>query len=636
MKNWGIRTRVLLLALLPAVTIAVTLSGYGLYRASSTLERDLRDYGFGLSRQLAAVSEFSTYSGDRPALQRIARAALAQNLVTAVSFFDREGNPIASSGALPDPLALPSATAEPHIVGADEARLLFAAPIILLRYEGDDPFLPEASRQTKPAKSTLMGWVTLELSRAARRQRMIEAVFFTLVSTLVVLTFGGLLAVFLGRQVTRPIIRLENAVSRIQTGHLDERVPADSGGDLQRLEEGMNAMAEALSENRQLLEARVRITTHKLEQKMHEAESASFAKSRFLAAASHDLRQPLHALSLFSADLRRAADTPARQKLASHIQDSISGMSELLDSLLDISRLDVAGVTPAMADIPLNDVFQRLDILFSQSAADKSLRFVCRPTSLWIHTDPTLFERLLRNLLENAIRYTPKGGVIMLARKRQDRVCIEVRDSGIGIAQEHHVAVFEEFFQVENTARVQGEGLGLGLAIVSRLVRILGGSIELRSAPGRGSVFAVSLPLATPDTRHTADPLPPTTPATTPARLLLITPQTAALKQVALLASDWGFSCEWVNSLEEAQSRPLLEAAVMISTAKTLPAPIDAETAAKTDQATITENMFNISLVLLDHSSKNNPPTPYTLPLPLRPAKLRALLTQLLTADATV
>ncbi len=308
MKNWGIRTRVLLLALLPAVTIAVTLSGYGLYRASSTLERDLR----------------STYSGDRPALQRIARAALAQNLVTAVSFFDREGNPIASSGALPDPLALPSATAEPHIVGADEARLLFAAPIILLRYEGDDPFLPEASRQTKPAKSTLMGWVTLELSRAARRQRMIEAVFFTLVSTLVVLTFGGLLAVFLGRQVTRPIIRLENAVSRIQTGHLDERVPADSGGDLQRLEEGMNAMAEALSENRQLLEARVRITTHKLEQKMHEAESASFAKSRFLAAASHDLRQPLHALSLFSADLRRAADTPARQKLASHIQDSVS------------------------------------------------------------------------------------------------------------------------------------------------------------------------------------------------------------------------------------------------------------------------------------------------------------------------
>jgi signal transduction histidine kinase len=624
-KNWGIRTRVLLLALLPAVTIAVTLSGYGLYRASSNLERDLRDYGFGLSRQLAAVSEFSTYSGDHQTLQQIARAALAQNLVTAVSFFDREGIPIASSNGLPAPLTLPSNATGPLLVGTDETRLLFAAPIIRLRYEGDDPFLPESSRQPKQTKTTLLGWVTLELSRAARRQRMIETVFFTLLSTLVVLTLGGLLAIFLGRQVTRPIIRLENAVSRIQAGHLDERVPADSGGDLQRLEEGMNAMAEALSENRQQLEARVRTTTHKLEQKMHEAESASVAKSRFLAAASHDLRQPLHALSLFSADLRLTADTPARKKIASHIQDSVSGMSELLDSLLDISRLDVAGVTPVMTDIPLTDVFQRLDAIFAQSAAAKSLRFLCRPSPFWIHTDPVLFERLLSNLLSNAIRYTAKGGVMMIARKRKDQVCIEIRDSGIGIAEAHHEAVFEEFFQVENTARVQGKGLGLGLSIVSRLVRILGGNIELRSAPGRGSVFAVSLPLVIPANRHPALHLPPAALEPAPVRLLLIRPETPALKQVALLASSWGFSSEWANSLEEAQSRALPESVVMISMAET-PAPGTAE-------EIITAS---IALALLDNTDKNNPASTYALPLPLRPAKLRALLAQLLTADVTV
>jgi len=619
-KNWGIRTRVLLLALLPAATIAVTLVGYMAYRVSSDFERDLRNYGFGLSRQLAAVSEFNLYSGDRETLRQVALAALDQTLVTAVAFFDRSGTPIASSGALPAPLASLQSSEQALLLDDSKDRMVFAAPIVLHRYEGDDPFLLESNPDKPKKASTAIGWVTIEISRTATQERKREAVFFTLLSTIAVLVLGGGLAIVLGRQVTRPILRLENAVARIQEGHLDARVAPDSGGDLQRLEEGMNAMAEALSENRDFLEARVRIATHKLEQKMHEAELANVAKSRFLAAASHDLRQPLHALSLFTADLRYEADTPARKKLASQINDSVRGMSELLDSLLDISRLDVAGVTPAPTELSLAELFCRLDANFARSAAEKSLRFLCQPSPFWVRTDPVLFERLLGNLLSNAIRYTERGGVLLIARRRKDQVRIEVRDSGVGITQEHREAIFEEFFQVGNTAREQGQGLGLGLAIVSRLAKILDLNVELRSAPGRGSTFAVTLPLVEP-VRQLASDLQGAGNLGGPTRILLLNPETPALREASVLAKNWGFNSEWMDSLEAARQRAKREGLVIVGAAEAY----DSATANPRSDA-------DPALILLGCVS--GPAHVHCLPLPLRPAKLRALLTQLLTASA--
>lgn len=622
MKNWGIRTRVLLLAILPAVTIAVTLVGFGWYRVSADLERDLRDYGVGLSRQLAAVSEFSSYSGDHEALQRIALAARDEALVTAVVFFDRDGTPVASSGVLPTPLILPTKTDQPLLLENDKSRMTFVAPITIRRYEVDDPFLLESKRLALPQNASTIGWLSLEISRTARERRQRETVFITLISTLAVLLLGGALAVVLGRQVTRPILRLEQAVARIQKGDLDARVPADSGGDLQRLEEGMNAMAEALGEKREVLEARVRITTHKLEQKMNEAERTSVAKSRFLAAASHDLRQPLHALSLFAADLRNDADTPARRKLADQINDSVKGMSELLDSLLDISRLDVAGVTPEPVDFPVTEVFQRLDAVFARSAADKSLRFLCRPSPFWVHTDPVLFERLLSNLLANAIRYTERGGVILIARRRKENLRIEVRDSGIGIPTAHRAAIFEEFFQVDNTARAQGQGLGLGLAIVSRLATILGVTIDVHSAPGRGSIFSFTLPLCSPSKNRSRPEAQDASPHAAPTRLLLLQPQTPALRDASILASDWGFNSEWVDSFDTAQRRAKQEGSVIVGTAEAYPS----NTVSNQGEA-------GPALIMLDCGSGNGLAQTHVLPLPLRPAKLRALLTQLLTTN---
>ncbi|MBK1680508.1 ATP-binding protein [Rhodocyclus tenuis] len=624
MKNWGIRTRVLLLALLPAVSIAIMLAGYLGYRTSSEFERDLRDYGIGLSRQLAAVAEFSTYSRDRDALRNIALTALDEPNVVATAIFDGEGTAIASGGSAPARLQPIPLDNQPLILIDTARRIVFAAPIFAPRYDVDDPLVAETAGITaKRAPQGTIGWITLEISRDAAEQRKREALFFTLLSSLLVLAFGGGLALVLSRQVTQPILRLEQAVARIQRGELEARVPATSGGDLQRLEEGMNAMAEALSEGRSLLQARIREATRELQAKKDEAERASVAKSRFLAAASHDLRQPLHALSLFSADLQRAAEMQDQQRLrqlSERVAESVEAMSGLLDALLDISRLDIGGVAVQPENIALNELLTRLEARFARSASDAGLRLRFRPSGAQLFCDPVLLERLLTNLIANAIRYTRRGGILVAARKRGRDLRIEVRDSGIGIAREHQQAVFEEFFQVGNNARVRGEGLGLGLAIVSRLARLLDTRIELRSQSGQGSVFAVTLPLsAAGNTPGSTEASAARTPAEKSPllRLLLLQPESPELQNIAVLAESWGYTCKDLSTTEVGVETPADGQTVIVAQAGKL-----AELAAMG---------VTLPLIVLGGDGRL-PAGAHRLPLPLRPAKLRALLAQLLSS----
>ncbi len=629
-KNWGIRTRVLLLALLPAVMIAVVLAGYMVYRVSADAERELNAYGSGLSRQLAAVSEFSAYSGDRDALRQLALAALDETHVIAVAFFNAEGLPVASSGSGTSPIRLASMppSRQPVLLGSDATSLLFAAPIVFHRFELVDTLLPESAQATaarSSAPAAPIGWVTLNVSRAAMQQRKREAMFFSLLSTFVVMALAGVLAMMLGRQVTEPILRLEDAVARIQAGQLEVRVPTDSGGDLQRLEEGMNSMAEVLLENRTSLQRRIAVATHELEEKKNEAERLNIAKSRFLAAASHDLRQPLHALSLFAADLERASVTTAQQRLSRQINESVTSMAGLLDALLDISRFDLSEIAPLTTALPLDDLFRHLEAGFSRLAQDKGLRFVCRPSTLWTNSDPVLLERLLANLVANAIAYTDCGGVLVVARIQGDTVRVEVRDSGIGIAAEYSEAIFEEFFQIGNAGRVQGMGLGLGLAIVRRIASLLGVNVALRSVLGRGSVFSVTLPVIP------APQLPsePEALQVAPCGLVLLRPETAQLDEVAALAARWGIEWVWADSWEAVREVVNERAVVVDMLERFSCAAAEVATAAR------------LSLILLGNAGESSlaayPPGRgfgvsdgiSLLSLPLRPAKLRALLSQL-------
>lgn len=226
------------------------------------------------------------------------------------------------------------------------------------------------------------------------------------------------------------------------------------------------------------------------------AEEANLAKSRFFAAASHDLRQPLHALSLYSASMRVSGLRQEQMPLLDNMTVSIDALESLFDELLDISKLDAGVIQPNLQVFPLQPVFERISAQFGPLADEQHLRLVVRPTSQYILSDPVLLERVLNNLVTNALRYTHQGGVLLACRLRNDCVSIEVWDTGIGISSEHQEKIFEEFYQVHNPERDRRKGLGLGLAIVQRLSALMNHPLALASRLGRGTVFRLSVPLA--------------------------------------------------------------------------------------------------------------------------------------------
>ena len=223
------------------------------------------------------------------------------------------------------------------------------------------------------------------------------------------------------------------------------------------------------------------------------ADKANLAKSSFLAAASHDLRQPVHALTLFIGALRSVAMPDEGRRLVEQIEASAGAMDMLFGALLDISRLDAGVVEVRPQSFALQPLLDRLLRDHRQEAAAKGLELVCQPTSAVVETDPVLVERILRNLISNALRYTQQGRVLVGCR-RSSVFRVEVWDTGQGIAPNHQTQVFEEYFQLENPERDRTKGLGLGLAIVKRLSALLGSELRLRSRVGRGSCFSITLP----------------------------------------------------------------------------------------------------------------------------------------------
>lgn len=246
------------------------------------------------------------------------------------------------------------------------------------------------------------------------------------------------------------------------------------------------------------------------------AQEASAEKSRFLAAASHDLRQPLHALTLFGEALRRKYAHAPDAADFDRLMQSVLALNASLNTMLDISRLD-AGVVPVnIQPVDLNKVFAALRQTYLARAESKQLSLRFRCGGRWVLADPHLLERLVGNLVENAVKYTESGGVLVCARPvrgpdGRPQVRLEVRDSGLGIPKEHHARVFDEFFQLGNPGRDRAQGLGIGLSIVKRLVQLHGLHLGLRSAPGCGSTFSVVLPSsppAAPGTMTASDPPP--------------------------------------------------------------------------------------------------------------------------------
>jgi len=318
-----------------------------------------------------------------------------------------------------------------------------------------------------------------------------------------------------------------------------------SGGWLVRRQvRSLRAASNHLRTRRAELQTAVEKATAELAKEKEAAELASIAKTRFLAAASHDLRQPLHALSLFSADLQRQLRTgnPSDlERLGEQIATSANSLGEMLDTLLDVSRLDLGGVEKTLAPMAIQALFNRLQMAYRRAAIARRIDLRFRASRFYALTDAALLERLVANLLSNAIRYTPEGGrVLVSARRRGNSIQIEVRDNGIGIPPEEHEMIFKEFYQVGNAAREQQKGLGLGLAIVDRIARALEAPLALQSQPGAGTRISIQVPQCAPPVAEDNEVTP-----------IIFIGRDAMLETAASAVSSWGQACRLLDDISE-------------------------------------------------------------------------------------
>jgi signal transduction histidine kinase/ActR/RegA family two-component response regulator len=340
------------------------------------------------------------------------------------------------------------------------------------------------------AKVTPPGWLVFaELPIDEAYAPLYDSAFRSGVVILVALVLAIFAGLLLARRMVVPIRALRDGAVRIGSGDLGQRISINTGDELEALGDQFNAMAARLQESYAGLEGKV-------EERTRQLEAANQAKSRFIAAASHDLRQPLHALGLFVAQLHGRLLAAERSQIIGRIEAALSAMNELFAALLDISKLDAGATTVNITVFPVAQLLAHAETTFAGAAREKKLSFRALPSDAWVRSDFILLQQIVFNLVQNALRYTRSGGVLVGCRKRGEQLRIEVWDSGIGIPPDQHDKIFGEFYRLGEPDRDRRAGLGLGLAIVDRLCRLLAHPIEVKSTVGKGSVFAVTVPLA--------------------------------------------------------------------------------------------------------------------------------------------
>lgn len=422
---------------------------------------------------------------------------------------------------------------------------------------------------TQQAKPEVLGSVLVDVSLhdaiVAQRAGLKHALIALLLSLLVVGVIGWQVA----RWISAPLRHLAGAVRQLGQGGQPVSVTVTDSTEIGELQRGFNHAAAALFESQRSMQRKIEQATQELARKNAALEAASVARSRFLAAASHDLRQPLYALTLFSAALAVDENDPQRLDRIAHIQECVQSLDHLFGELLDLSRLEAGAVQVDISEFPLGNVFSEVHRNFSMVAEQRGLELRFHPTRRWVRADRVMLTRILNNLVSNALRFTRQGGALIGARhSRAGQVRIEVWDTGSGIAPEHLPSVFEEFYRIEDHADAglddgSHSGLGLGLATVQRLAQLLDTTVEAKSRHGRGSVFHFGLPLAS------ARALP--APADDDAagdlagrRVLVLDDDPAILSGLRFLLRSWG--CDVAIAEDRQQALEAIE---------NWPAPVD-------------------------------------------------------------
>jgi signal transduction histidine kinase/ActR/RegA family two-component response regulator len=618
----SIRSRMLVIALLPALLTEFGMVAYFTTQALSAAERDLHSRAANAARHLADALPYALVSGDMALANRLLKTETANSQLAFTRVTDARGRLLAGTGD-----SLRARLGSHH-------RQHAAIRLAVVDFRDDSLFNANAAPIDDLLGRIEVG-VTLDQIDAFKRDTLTHAALLMLVA----LALTGALAWRLSNRLAGQLGHVGQVVGRLACDDLTVRTQLPPRGEVGALAAGVNDMAEALQAHRGELERRIRDATADLAAKKDMAERANQAKSRFLAAASHDLRQPLHALSLFVSALKARNQQPEAQTLIDNIEASTATMELLFNALLDISRLDAGTIEAHPVHFPLQKMLLDLNHQFSALAAEKQLRLRFRSCDVTLYSDPLLLERILINLISNAIHYTDDGGVLVACRRRGRMVRISVVDTGRGIPPDQQESVFHEFVQLHNPARDRSKGLGLGLAIVSRLGQLLGHRLELCSRPGHGSMFSIDVPCG--DTQLILPPTVSGAPGQVPADalVLLVDDENAILRGMTELFDNWNIDLVTAHSAGEAEQwlASIGRVPDVIVSDYRLPDDDGIEVIARLRQK------FGHDIPAILVTGDTAPDTILRItqagyPLlhkPLRPAKLRALLTHLIQQART-
>ncbi|WP_312931042.1 response regulator [Pseudomonas sp.] len=506
----GIRSRVLLLALLPASLMALVLGIYFNWQQQSELRTQLLQRGTLLSEQLAPLAAPALALGTRAQLERIAAEALERVDVRAVAFLAPDRSRLAHAGPsmINPPPSGGSGTQLLERSGNDATRYLM--PVFGHHRDLVTHAVPaEAER--------LLGWVEVELSHDGTLLRGYRNLFTSMLLILLCLGLTVLLAMRMSRAINQPLNRIKHAVNQLKDGNLEERLPAMGSHELDELAAGINRMAQTLQSAHEELQHSIDQATEDVRQNLEtieiqnieldmarkEALEASRIKSEFLANMSHEIRTPLNGIVGFTHLLQKGELSPRQQDYLGTIEKSAGNLLGIINEILDFSKIEAGKLVLDSIPFNLRDLIQDTLTILAPAAHAKQLELVSlvyRDTPLSLIGDPLRLRQILTNLVSNAIKFTREGTIVvraMLEDEQEDSVQlrISVQDTGIGLTPSDVRTLFQAFSQADNSLSREPGGTGLGLVISKRLIEQMGGEIGVDSTPGEGSQFWINLTL---------------------------------------------------------------------------------------------------------------------------------------------